>query len=85
MAPIRYYHVVNRDGRWHLYFGNSFSPLLVDSDRRRVIDAARKLARQSGMKIVIHKSPEASPPAEEGPKAAERDDDGHGPAPSDDS
>ena len=82
MAPIRYYHVLNRDGRWHLYFGNSFSPLLVDSDRRKVLDAARKLARQSGMKIVIHKSPEASSPAE-GAKAAERDDDSHGIAPPD--
>ena len=62
MAPIRYYHVVNRDGRWHLYFGNSFSPLLTNDDRRKVIDAARKLARQNGMKIVIHKAPEAPSP-----------------------
>ena len=83
MAPIRYYHVVNRDGRWHLYFGNSFSPLLVDADRRRVIEAARKLARQSGMKIVIHKSPDASTPAKSS-KAVERDDDSNAIATPDD-
>jgi hypothetical protein len=56
-----YYHVMHKDGEWHLYFGNSIAPILVDHDRRRILEAARKLARQNGMKIVIHKSRESAP------------------------
>ena len=30
MAPIRYYHVMNKEGEWRLYFGNSTEPILAD-------------------------------------------------------
>ena len=53
--PLMYYHVMHKDGEWYLYFGNSLQPVLVHPDRRKVLDTARRLARQTGMKIVIHK------------------------------
>lgn len=58
MTPIRYYHVMNKDGEWHLYFGNSTTPILSDANRSTVVKAARALARQSGMKVIIHKAAE---------------------------
>ena len=68
--PIRYYHVMHKNGEWHLYLGNSDTPILVDPSRSAVLKAARSLARQSGMKVVIHKpQPEAAPRAGgKGPK-----------------
>lgn len=61
--PLMYYHVMQKDGEWRLYLGNSPAPVLAHADRRKVLDAARKLARQNGMKIVIHKATEPDPPA----------------------
>ena len=55
MAPIRYYHVLNKSGEWRLYFGNAPAPIMSDTDRTTVVKAARALARQSGMKVIIHK------------------------------
>jgi hypothetical protein len=57
-----YYHVMHKDGEWRLYLGNSPAPVLAHAERRKVLDAARKLARQNGMKIVIHKATEPDPP-----------------------
>lgn len=59
--PIRYYHVMHKNGKWHLYFGNSTKPVLVDPCRSVVVKAARSLARQSGMKVIIHR-PQETPP-----------------------
>jgi hypothetical protein len=56
----KYYHVIHKNGAWHLYAGNAPSALATDVQRSQVIKVARSLARQDGAKIVIHK--------EEGPK-----------------
>lgn len=70
MAPIRYYHVMNKDGEWHLYFGNSTTPIVSNANRATVVRAARALARQSGMKVIIHKAAEqASKPDSNNPPA----------------
>jgi hypothetical protein len=53
---IKYYHVMKKNGAWHLYAGNSPAALVSDGERARVISAARSLARQSGARIVLHKS-----------------------------
>jgi hypothetical protein len=53
---IKYYHVMKKDGAWHLYAGNSPAALVSDSEQARVIRAARSLARQNGARIVLHKT-----------------------------
>lgn len=51
----RYYHVIKKQGQWHLYAGNAITSLMADSDQARVTRAARTLARHDGAKVVVHK------------------------------
>ena len=75
----RYYHVMKKDGVWHLYAGNAASALVTDVQQARVIKAARSLARQNGGRIVLHKdtsgpAPDtSSEPGQDAGGAAKRD------------
>ena len=51
----RYYHVIKKQGQWHLYAGNAITSLMADSDQVTVTRAARALARHDGAKVVVHK------------------------------
>ncbi len=51
----RYYHVIKKQGQWHLYAGNAITSLMAESDQARVTRAARTLARHDGAKVVVHK------------------------------
>ena len=55
--PGRYYHVIFRDGAWHLYLGDGEFPLAVDPDKDVVLKAARARARQYGTKVIVHRAP----------------------------
>ena len=55
--PGRYYHVIFRDGAWHLYLGDGGYPLLVDQDKAAVLRAARSRARMYRMKVIVHRAP----------------------------
>jgi len=56
IGVAKYYHVMKKNGAWHLYAGNSAAALVTDSEQARVVKAARSLARQSGARIVFHKT-----------------------------
>ena len=56
IGVVKYYHVMKKNGAWHLYAGNSPAALVTDSEQARVIRAARSLARQNGARIVFHKT-----------------------------
>jgi hypothetical protein len=66
----KYYHVMKKNGAWHLYAGNSPAALVSNSERARVISAARSLARQNGARIVLHKSAADGAYAPGGPSVA---------------
>ncbi len=51
----RYYHVIKKQGKWHLYAGNAITSLMAESDQAVVTRAARALARHDGAKVVVHK------------------------------
>jgi len=51
----RYYHVMKKQGEWHLYAGNAESALMVDLHRANIIKAARNLARQNRARVVLHR------------------------------
>jgi len=51
----RYYHVIKKQGQWHLYAGNAITSLMAETDQARVTRAARSLARHDGAKVVVHK------------------------------
>ena len=51
----RYYHVMKKEGQWHLYAGNAFSALMVDMHRANIVKAARTLARHNGAKVILHR------------------------------
>jgi adenine deaminase len=61
MGLTRYYHVINKGGEWHLYSGNSLSPIRVDHDQAVVLKAARALVRQQGGKVVVHRGSADAP------------------------
>ena len=59
----RYYHVMKKQGQWHLYAGNALSALMVDVHRANIIKAARTLARHNRARVILHRDDsEASPP-----------------------
>lgn len=51
----KYYHVIKKQGVWHLYAGNSLSALASDPTQKAVVRAARALARHDGGRVVVHK------------------------------
>jgi hypothetical protein len=51
----RYYHVMKKQGQWHLYAGNAISALMVDVHRANIVKAARTLARHNGAKVILHR------------------------------
>ena len=53
----KYYHVMKKDGAWHLYAGNSAAAIVTDEQQSRVMKTARSLARQHGGRIILHKEP----------------------------
>jgi hypothetical protein len=61
----RYYHIIKKQGQWHLYAGNAVSPLMADEERTTVVKAARSLARHNGGRVVVHKDSSSEPLAEQ--------------------
>ena len=55
--PGRYYHVIFRDGDWHLYLGDGDYPLLVNPDKEVILKAARARGRMYHMKVIVHRAP----------------------------
>jgi len=49
------YHVIKKQGTWHLYAGNAISELVSDAVQANVVRAARALARHGGGRVVVHK------------------------------
>ena len=66
----RYYHVMRKEGQWHLYAGNAISALMVDMHRANILKAARTLARHNGAKVILHRDHSESSYAV--PKTAEQ-------------
>ena len=52
----RYYHVIMKQGLWHLYAGNAITSLMAERDQAMVLRAARALARHDGARVVVHKA-----------------------------
>ena len=51
----KFYHVIKKQGRWHLYAGNALTALLDDVEQSIVVKAARSLARHNRARVVVHK------------------------------
>lgn len=51
----KYYHIIKKQGAWHLYAGNAISALSSDVEQANVVRAARALARHDGARVVVHK------------------------------
>lgn len=49
------YHVIKKQGVWHLYAGNSINELVSDAVQANVVRAARSLVRHGGGRVVVHK------------------------------
>ena len=59
--PGRYYHVMFKNGAWHLYLGDGEHPLLVHRSKMAVLNAARTRARLYQMKVIVHRPPTGDP------------------------
>jgi hypothetical protein len=69
----RYYHVMKKQGQWHLYAGNAVSALMADVHQANIMRAARTLARQNSAKVILHRDDSDtvfSPPRANGPGEA---------------
>jgi hypothetical protein len=62
----RYYHVIKKQGQWHLYAGNAATALMANAEQTSVVKAARALARHNGARVVVHKDHSAEVPADSG-------------------
>lgn len=51
---MRHYHVIPRNGRWHLYEGDATSSLAEGSSKADIIRAARAHVRLRGGRVVVH-------------------------------
>jgi len=49
------YHVIKKQGVWHLYAGNAIDELVSDAVQANVVRAARALVRHGGGRVVVHK------------------------------
>lgn len=49
------YHVIKKQGVWHLYAGNAITELVSDAVQANVVRAARALVRHGGGRVVVHK------------------------------
>jgi hypothetical protein len=49
------YHVIKKQGKWHLYAGNAINELVSDVVQANVLRAARALARHGGGRVIVHK------------------------------
>lgn len=53
--PMNYYHVMNKEGVWHVYRDHSGRPMTSGATKAEVMKRARVLARQTGGKVIVHK------------------------------
>lgn len=52
---MRPYHVLKKNGQWHLYVGNDSLPVFVHPSRSAVLNHARGRARKDGSRVIVHR------------------------------
>lgn len=52
---MRPFHVMKKDGQWHVYAGNDVSPLCTLASRASAINQARTRSRRMGGRVIVHR------------------------------
>jgi hypothetical protein len=52
---MKYYHVIKKQSQWLLYADNAEKALAADTSQSALVQKARRLARQHGAKVILHK------------------------------